>query len=897
VVRKVRGIINMGHMFNHMCPGFLRMYFPDAWIRCVEIWAKLAMREIDLDDCDVPTSAYIQVTWHERARLITADCQDGSMHRFTPLDRVFRNGDSRDFIYYYSHETELQAMFPAFLTHNWLEQAQMVMTLWFLRNRDLEIVDLHIWLYMLHVGGCFPNPILNSAWVPMTEGKFKDIVLIAPAHDTVRPLDLAETLPRSVLQSFPYCADLSAYSVWRDKQQGWTREERRQRIARAGGFTPFPLTSDRASIPPSYQLHIDRGYEDDYAIPDDHVIFAELALMKTWYSSEPQTQRLERFRAETVNRNTTSAQLEHRAREDREHSAANFLSIVNLTNPPFELEPKHGASGGDRSRQPEGISGGGAGMEAARRLALGRAAQARMNAAPDNNQTGGAVGSGTAQNSPSHTQPSQGTTDPNSSAYVAPEGGTSLNVGDIQEDGPRTQIDEQTEIENQLLDEELRASMGFQQAHEQQQQEQRRLFDSIRQQHRDTGAEMLSALGAAERENRELRRRVQVDAATEAQARAAALTESIQSAENLRLQTLATTAAEGVAADALARLARMSETAATAANTAVLQAAAGANIHTAPPGAPAPATALHAPPAHHVLDPNLAPLGAPLQGTAPPPQPIPAVDASTALLQAFTESVAQLRADSQAQSQLMQSQFRTLQEDHLTHLRAQTTAPAGGSGDDQHTTGSSVTQTTDEWVRSDGSTVQVDPRNPPPWLHRAYGRAGATGTITPQTPLPAPMEPLLTMHDSIRTTAGSLGDQESISDDSVCARFINRLQVYVYPEIPSVGEQVLVSVAPANKEQHTYCTEPPISFDKLERTALAFYTVRGIDTHTQGWMILGGPEPQSGAFDQHWPLSLSWHTPSMYIPYMLVIHPENTESRSGEKAEDGTRYLKRDRQT
>jgi hypothetical protein len=133
------------------------------------------------------------------------------MDEYSPIDRIFRSAQGLGFAHYFGHEAQLRSMFPNFLVKDWLEQAQMIMSMWFIRNRDRLSVDLHLWMYMLHVGGCFPNPILPVGVLPMDQGSFKDRVLIAPTAHCCRLFKSTENPLPWHLCGFPICGSVAQY--------------------------------------------------------------------------------------------------------------------------------------------------------------------------------------------------------------------------------------------------------------------------------------------------------------------------------------------------------------------------------------------------------------------------------------------------------------------------------------------------------------------------------------------------------------------------------------------------------------------------------------------------------------------------------------------------------------
>jgi hypothetical protein len=211
VVQSVRGILNYGHLFNHMCMGFLRMYFHNEWIVCVRVWLLLHKGTIDWNDCGkMEWVRYSVEDWESLAQSIVDMC-DETMDEYSPIDRIFRSAQGLGFAHYFGHEAQLRSMFPNFLVKDWLEQTQMIMSMWFIHNRDRLSVDLHLWMYMLHVGGCFPDPILPAGVVPMDQGSFRDRVLIAPPAHCCRLFKSTESPLPWHLCGFPICGSLAQY--------------------------------------------------------------------------------------------------------------------------------------------------------------------------------------------------------------------------------------------------------------------------------------------------------------------------------------------------------------------------------------------------------------------------------------------------------------------------------------------------------------------------------------------------------------------------------------------------------------------------------------------------------------------------------------------------------------
>jgi hypothetical protein len=305
VVRAVRGIVEAGHMFNHMCPGFIRRYFSSDLIILVEAFVYLqtgALRGGTIHESE--WEALTVNNLEEKVREINALCMD-SMHRFTPIERAFRYGeDGLNYMFYFGYETELQDMFPQFLVKNRLEQAQMIMSMWFLRQRNLDKVDMHLWQFMLHVGGCFPDPILPTCCDGLLEGMFGEKVLIAPPADGVRLLREVEgshgARPPFIFNNFPFWEVREKLDIWRraNTVTPFTEREYQEQLRLNSMFTVFPLSEERQFPHPVQFLHI---YMDDAPVfeldPDDQ-IWKDLAEFKLWYSNPHKRDLLVRWATE-----------------------------------------------------------------------------------------------------------------------------------------------------------------------------------------------------------------------------------------------------------------------------------------------------------------------------------------------------------------------------------------------------------------------------------------------------------------------------------------------------------------------------------------------------------------------------------------------------------------------
>jgi hypothetical protein len=174
----------------------------------------------------------------------------------------------------------------------------------------------------------------------------------------------------------------------------------------------------------------------------------------------------------------------------------------------------------------------------------------------------------------------------------------------------------------------------------------------------------------------------------------------------------------------------------------------------------------------------------------------------------------------------------------------------------------------------------VNPRDPPAWIARAYGVAGQPPPLCDFTPQLAPTG-IYSMHDSMRTTGGNLDSEELVLHLRVCVLFWERVKVYKYPDLPPLGSTVLVSQT--NSDCHIESSTSPVTYARLENTALATYVLTGMDSGAHGRMALSNPHVISGTFDVEWEQSLQWHVPSPYIPYMVTVSKKRVGPAVGGK--------------
>ncbi|KAJ1420069.1 hypothetical protein B484DRAFT_465931, partial [Ochromonadaceae sp. CCMP2298] len=145
--------------------------------------------------------------------------------------------DDLSLYHYYGFELELQRIFPHYLLHNRLEQEQMVITLWFLRQRDSEEVDIMVWVCMLHRGGCAPHPILSSVELlglstllstamPLLQGQLHEEVLIAPRDALLEMVEKSTSpVPLFLLRTLGGSHTLDGYEKWVDTQDLLSKEQ------------------------------------------------------------------------------------------------------------------------------------------------------------------------------------------------------------------------------------------------------------------------------------------------------------------------------------------------------------------------------------------------------------------------------------------------------------------------------------------------------------------------------------------------------------------------------------------------------------------------------------------------------------------------------------------------
>jgi hypothetical protein len=149
-VQEIRGALHFGHMFNFMCMAFLRTYFYSQWIFCAGTWVEYATdkTEAEPDLWEKPFPAWSHKIWVDTAEGIVKKAK-GRLPRFMPIERILFSRDPLALYHYFGFEAELGSLFPHFLLHNRLEQEQMVICMWFLRQREMISVDIMIWLCML----------------------------------------------------------------------------------------------------------------------------------------------------------------------------------------------------------------------------------------------------------------------------------------------------------------------------------------------------------------------------------------------------------------------------------------------------------------------------------------------------------------------------------------------------------------------------------------------------------------------------------------------------------------------------------------------------------------------------------------------------------------------------
>jgi hypothetical protein len=80
------------------------------------------------------------------------------MRTNVPIKRSFVNVDALSDLHQWGCKQEFQELFPQFCEGTYLERQQMILTMWYLRYRDTERVDLRIWIYMLFLGGRILRP-------------------------------------------------------------------------------------------------------------------------------------------------------------------------------------------------------------------------------------------------------------------------------------------------------------------------------------------------------------------------------------------------------------------------------------------------------------------------------------------------------------------------------------------------------------------------------------------------------------------------------------------------------------------------------------------------------------------------------------------------------------------
>jgi hypothetical protein len=111
-VREVTGLLNMGHLFNLMCPGFLHMYFFGAWIMLIRPWIHMSMTRDDVDEFDAANMYYVPYCperWATEVMTIKILIERLDNRSLTPIYRVFNNFDGFRFAHFFGANIDLRS--------------------------------------------------------------------------------------------------------------------------------------------------------------------------------------------------------------------------------------------------------------------------------------------------------------------------------------------------------------------------------------------------------------------------------------------------------------------------------------------------------------------------------------------------------------------------------------------------------------------------------------------------------------------------------------------------------------------------------------------------------------------------------------------------------------------
>ncbi|KAJ1399544.1 hypothetical protein B484DRAFT_471460, partial [Ochromonadaceae sp. CCMP2298] len=129
---------------------------------------------------------------------------------------ILQTGAPLGLLHYYSSHAKFQRLFPDFLTHQWIEQAQMALTFWhttYPLAPHMPTVANDFLVLMVHLGGCFPLPTGRQ---PLD----RKSVLIAPPQNFVKMLREGRDVPPLLLRAPPVgCASTAVYAEWLETPQ------------------------------------------------------------------------------------------------------------------------------------------------------------------------------------------------------------------------------------------------------------------------------------------------------------------------------------------------------------------------------------------------------------------------------------------------------------------------------------------------------------------------------------------------------------------------------------------------------------------------------------------------------------------------------------------------------
>ncbi|KAJ1409254.1 hypothetical protein B484DRAFT_468837 [Ochromonadaceae sp. CCMP2298] len=197
--------------------------------------------------------------------------------------------------------------------------------------------------------------------------------------------------------------------------------------------------------------------------------------------------------------------------------------------------------------------------------------------------------------------------------------------------------------------------------------------------------------------------------------------------------------------------------------------------------------------------------------------------------------------------------------------------------------------TTEVWEVSTG-TIEVDPRDPPVYLHRFYGVAGWPPPLPDQEPIEAPHGEF-SMMDSYRTTGGDL--REELTDSSHPLHDLRkRFLFYDFPRTMDVGTRILLMQASDMLWEDL--SQPPLTLDKISRSCLCSYAVARTTDDPHGFLYLESPIVIQGPADVVWRDTMRIPVPSVFLPYLIVLAPSPSPGAGSRKRVHADSYGDKD---